>query len=132
MDHLDNAAPTVYSSSVPTRAYSVSSTDRDVWDAVLPVGSVSVMTAAQTAIGFAGGEARSTRNGPPLPAGPQGGWRRDPIDALEVFEHIRHLNDPEHPLTLEQLNVAALDHIAVDDLASTVDVQFTPTIPHCA
>lgn len=28
---------------------------------------------------------------------------REPIDALEVYEMIRHINDPEHPLTLEQL-----------------------------
>jgi metal-sulfur cluster biosynthetic enzyme len=64
--------------------------------------------------------------------------RRDPIDRAEVFELIRHLNDPEHPLTLEQLNVASLDLIEVRDEpggganASTVDVRFTPTIPHCS
>ena len=32
----------------------------------------------------------------------------DPIDQLEVFELVRHLNDPEYPLTLEQLNVINL------------------------
>ena len=67
---------------------------------------------------------------------------RDPIDKEEVFELIRHLNDPEHPLTLEQLNVASLDLIEVVDepenvslgkrATSTVDVRFTPTIPHCS
>ena len=67
---------------------------------------------------------------------------RDPIDREEVFELIRHLNDPEHPLTLEQLNVASLDLIEVIDepenislgkrAISTVDVRFTPTIPHCS
>ena len=56
---------------------------------------------------------------------------RDAIDALEVFDMLRHLNDPEHPLTLEALNVASLDLISVDDAASTVDIHFTPTIPHC-
>jgi hypothetical protein len=30
---------------------------------------------------------------------------RDPIDSLEVYEMIRNINDPEHPLTLEQLKV---------------------------
>jgi metal-sulfur cluster biosynthetic enzyme len=58
-----------------------------------------------------------------------------PIDALEVFENIRHLNDPEHPLTLEQLNVVSLGLISVTDggaQQSTVDVRFTPTIPHCS
>ena len=42
------------------------------------------------------------------------------------------LLQPEHPLSLEQLNVASLDLISVDDAASTVDVRFTPTIPHCS
>lgn len=45
---------------------------------------------------------------------------------------IRHLNDPEHPLTLEQLNVAQLSLVEVNDEANTVDVHFTPTIPHCS
>ncbi|CAB1106465.1 unnamed protein product [Ectocarpus sp. CCAP 1310/34] len=33
---------------------------------------------------------------------------RDVIDAEEVFEMIRHVNDPEHPLTLEQLKVVSV------------------------
>lgn len=41
------------------------------------------------------------------------------IDELEVFEMIRHINDPEHPLTLEQLNVAAISLIRVDDAKNT-------------
>lgn len=52
-----------------------------------------------------------------------------------IFAHaelIRHVNDPEHPLTLEQLNVASLDLVKVDDAKSTVEVSFTPTIPHCS
>jgi metal-sulfur cluster biosynthetic enzyme len=57
---------------------------------------------------------------------------RDVIDREEVFEHIRHLNDPEHPLTLEQLNVLALDNITVNEDDSSCDVLFTPTIPHCS
>jgi metal-sulfur cluster biosynthetic enzyme len=47
-------------------------------------------------------------------------------------EHIRHLNDPEHPLTLEQLNVASLDGVSVSDVDSSIDIFFTPTIPHCS
>lgn len=54
------------------------------------------------------------------------------IDSLEVFEHIRHINDPEHPLTLEQLKVVQPDHVEVDSSKNTVSVQFTPTIPHCS
>ena len=55
---------------------------------------------------------------------------REVMDALEVFDMIRHLNDPEHPLTLEQLNVASIEGIEVDDARGTVNVRFTPTIPH--
>lgn len=54
------------------------------------------------------------------------------VDALEVFEHIRHLNDPEHPLTLEQLKVLQLDHVHVDNDKNSVWIEFTPTIPHCS
>lgn len=82
---------------------------------------------------------------------------RDEIDADEVFEIIRNIRDPEHPLTLEQLGVVRRDHVAVIDAVSagegsdkdkaftcgektpnhrlafsTVDVRFTPTIPHCS
>lgn len=57
---------------------------------------------------------------------------RELIDALEVFELIRNINDPEHPLTLEQLHVAQVDDIIVDDSKSHVEVRFTPTIPHCS
>lgn len=45
---------------------------------------------------------------------------------------IRHINDPEHPLTLEALRVVQLDHIGVDAEGHHVSVQFTPTIPHCS
>ena len=31
----------------------------------------------------------------------------DPFDAREVFDLIRNIKDPEHPLTLEQLNVVS-------------------------
>ncbi|KAJ2350659.1 MIP18 protein galla-2 [Coemansia erecta] len=56
----------------------------------------------------------------------------DPIDADEVYDLIRNINDPEHPLTLEQLHVTNRDHIYVDDGASHVRIDFTPTIPHCS
>lgn len=37
--------------------------------------------------------------------------KRDAIDADEVFEMIRNINDPEHPLTLEQLKVVTVRRI---------------------
>ncbi|KAJ3094944.1 MIP18 protein galla-2 [Phlyctochytrium planicorne] len=56
----------------------------------------------------------------------------DDFDSLEIFDLIRHINDPEHPLTLEQLNVAQLDQITVDNEKEEIVVRFTPTIPHCS
>ena len=38
----------------------------------------------------------------------------DLIDALEVFDIIRNIYDPEHPLTLEELNVVSIDDVQVD------------------
>ena len=86
--------------------------------------------------------------------------RRDTVTTEEVFRIIRNIQDPEHPLTLEQLNVVRMELITVVDLMgggevntdtdignlnssggpasssykkfSTVHVQFTPTIPHCS
>ncbi|KAI8077283.1 uncharacterized protein B0P05DRAFT_471502 [Gilbertella persicaria] len=56
----------------------------------------------------------------------------DPIDAQEVFDLIRSISDPEHPLTLEQLNVTQFEHIQVDNQTNKVLIEFTPTIPHCS
>ncbi|KAK2180328.1 hypothetical protein NP493_447g01029 [Ridgeia piscesae] len=56
----------------------------------------------------------------------------DLIDSREIFDLIRDINDPEHPLTLEELNVLESANIQVDDKASRVTIQFTPTIPHCS
>jgi len=77
--------------------------------------------------------------------------RRDAVEAREVFDIIRNIQDPEHPLSLEQLNVVNLDHVLVIDggdensdgsrlnnakkkgsVFPHVDVRFTPTIPHCS
>jgi metal-sulfur cluster biosynthetic enzyme len=57
---------------------------------------------------------------------------REPFTADEVFHYIRKLNDPEHPLTLEQLNVVCAEHIYVKDEENKIFIQFTPTIPHCS
>lgn len=56
----------------------------------------------------------------------------DPFDTREVFDLLRDINDPEHPLTLEELNVVKESQITVDDAKNSVHVQFTPTIPHCS
>lgn len=56
----------------------------------------------------------------------------DPIDDREIFDMIRSINDPEHPLSLEELNVVEQVRVKVKDATSTVEVEFTPTIPHCS
>lgn len=57
---------------------------------------------------------------------------RDAIDAQEIFDHVRDINDPEHPYSLERLNVVREDDIVVDDPGCRVKVSFTPTVPHCS
>ncbi|XP_047137069.1 cytosolic iron-sulfur assembly component 2B-like [Hydra vulgaris] len=56
----------------------------------------------------------------------------DCFDAREIFDLIRYINDPEHPLTLEQLNVVEEKNIQIDDTQNSLQVYFTPTIPHCS
>ncbi|KAK9147339.1 hypothetical protein Scep_006096 [Stephania cephalantha] len=56
----------------------------------------------------------------------------EPIDQLEVFDHIRDIKDPEHPHSLEELQVITEDAIEVDDKQSHVRVMFTPTVEHCS
>ncbi|KAG9462879.1 cytosolic iron-sulfur assembly component 2B [Eleutherodactylus coqui] len=56
----------------------------------------------------------------------------DRIDDREIFDLIRSINDPEHPLSLEELNVVEEIRVKVEDKESTVSVEFTPTIPHCS
>jgi hypothetical protein len=74
----------------------------------------------------------------------------DPFTCQEIFDLIRDINDPEHPVTLEQLHVLRPEHIyfitanetkssiALDSIAEcskdrpVLLVHFTPTIPHCS
>lgn len=66
-----------------------------------------------------------------------------------VFELIRYIKDPEHPYSLERLSVVATEDIFIGCLPAnhtsshatactkglpikTVDVIFTPTVPHCS
>jgi metal-sulfur cluster biosynthetic enzyme len=56
----------------------------------------------------------------------------DTIDALEVFELVRRIKDPEHPNTLEQLKVLQPECIDVRPEQKLVKIRFTPTVPHCS
>ena len=49
-----------------------------------------------------------------------------------IFDLIRNINDPEHPNTLEDLNVVDQSNVLIDGNHRIVTVLFTPTIPHCS
>jgi len=96
------------------------------------------------------------------PSGGSAGRLRDRTDRDEIFDILRNIQDPEHPLTLEQLGVVSRNQIEVHDVlddtadnddddddddekdgnenntaiqgaqCSTVSVRFTPTVPHCS
>jgi metal-sulfur cluster biosynthetic enzyme len=53
----------------------------------------------------------------------------DPV-VDEAFDAIRNIEDPEHPYTLEELNVVSQQ--AIQHQNGTVTVTFTPTVPHCS
>ncbi|KAF1504876.1 Mitotic spindle-associated MMXD complex subunit MIP18, partial [Eudyptula minor] len=72
---------------------------------------------------------RESRAGPGRAEGGRAGLRSAFLNPAHL---IRSINDPEHPLTLEELNVVEQVRVKVNDAESTVAVEFTPTIPHCS
>ena len=54
------------------------------------------------------------------------------IDSFEIFDMLRHINDPEHPLSLEQLHVVKPELITIEKDTNTINVLFTPTITNCS
>ena len=56
----------------------------------------------------------------------------DEFDQREIFDLIRNIKDPEHPLTLEQLHVVEEHRINIDNKGNSIHINFTPTIPHCS
>ncbi|XP_022114091.1 MIP18 family protein galla-2 [Pieris rapae] len=57
---------------------------------------------------------------------------KDDFDQREIFDIIRNISDPEHPLTLEELRVVEESNVIIDNENNMVHVYFTPTIPHCS
>lgn len=62
-----------------------------------------------------------------------------------IFELLRGILDPEHPYTLEQLNVISMENIKIfqkepeseylctlNSPIDTIEVIFTPTVSHCS
>ena len=58
--------------------------------------------------------------------------KREGFTPAEIYELVRDIRDPEHPLTLSELNVVSEKQISVDDVSGRVDLYFTPTVPHCS
>ncbi|ONM14343.1 Protein AE7 [Zea mays] len=54
------------------------------------------------------------------------------LRSLTFLHHIRDIKDPEHPYSLEQLNVVTEDSIELNDESNHVRVIFTPTVEHCS
>ncbi|XP_061343053.1 protein AE7-like isoform X4 [Gastrolobium bilobum] len=63
---------------------------------------------------------------------PDDDYAVEPIDQLEVLNHLRDIKDPEHPYSLEELKVITEEAIEVNDQNSYVRVTFTPTVEHCS
>ncbi|KAI5700804.1 MIP18 family protein galla-2-like [Diaphorina citri] len=68
----------------------------------------------------------------PVTAEDQNDYITDEFDSREIFDLIRNIYDPEHPLTLEELHVVDLSLIQVNNETNQIKVNFTPTIPHCS
>lgn len=56
----------------------------------------------------------------------------DVFDEREIFDLIRNITDPEHPLSLEELRVVEQRNVLLNNEGNEVLVHFTPTIPHCS
>ncbi|KAJ4923568.1 hypothetical protein JOQ06_004106 [Pogonophryne albipinna] len=55
--------------------------------------------------------------------------------ALEVYDVIRSIRDPEKPNTLEELDVVTESSVEVRDLGEEeflIIIKFSPTVPHCS
>ncbi|XP_053450828.1 cytosolic iron-sulfur assembly component 2A isoform X2 [Nycticebus coucang] len=55
--------------------------------------------------------------------------------ALEIYDLIRTIRDPEKPNTLEELEVVTESCVEVQEINEEdylVIIKFTPTVPHCS
>ncbi|KAG7473325.1 cytosolic iron-sulfur assembly component 2A [Megalops cyprinoides] len=55
--------------------------------------------------------------------------------ALEVYDVIRTIRDPEKPNTLEELDVVSEKCVEVQELGDEeylIIIKFSPTVPHCS
>lgn len=59
-------------------------------------------------------------------------WPSSHTQHTSLADLIRVINDPEHPLTLEELHVVEESLIDLDNSNNDIKINFTPTIPHCS
>ncbi|XP_048723420.1 cytosolic iron-sulfur assembly component 2A isoform X2 [Caretta caretta] len=65
----------------------------------------------------------------------QGSQAMEQDKALEVYDIIRTIRDPEKPSTLEELEVVTESCVEVHEIGEDeylVIIRFTPTVPHCS
>ncbi|PWN98296.1 hypothetical protein FA09DRAFT_329896 [Tilletiopsis washingtonensis] len=128
MADKDNANPIIHTAGAgaPQRSTADKDAHADEWwrDAAVHRAPAAQRSGAEAAPEESGGAADEEE--------------KEAIDSFEVYDLVRSISDPEHPLTLEQLAVVNAQHISVDegDAAKgrlpTVLLEFTPTIPHCS
>ncbi|WJX60953.1 Protein AE7-like 1 [Trifolium repens] len=59
----------------------------------------------------------------------------DPLDIYDILFFLSvyfNIRDPEHPYSLEQLNVLSEESISVDEKLGRIQITFTPTVRHCS
>jgi metal-sulfur cluster biosynthetic enzyme len=59
------------------------------------------------------------------------------LDSIDIFEAIRDIKDPEHPCTLEELNVIGENSVVIGDVEAhgmkkQILIEITPTVKHCS
>ena len=51
------------------------------------------------------------------------------MDKSEVLAVLQKVNDPEHPISVVDMDIVTEDDIKID--SDMVEVEFTPTVPFC-
>lgn len=139
MADKDNANPVVYAQiSQPSRTHDCHSDEW--WRDTTLVSSNSKVQSKHSDSGYGDGdeydEEEEEEEDPTFKDREQVVY--EGIDSEEVFDLIRSISDPEHPLSLEQLAVVNAKHITIDEgdvkthRQPHILLEFTPTIPHCS
>ncbi|CAD6572986.1 MAG: hypothetical protein TREMPRED_000704 [Tremellales sp. Tagirdzhanova-0007] len=106
---LDNDNPTIFAPTQATTSQRVRSAKSLLWDE--DAASYQKLSSS-------------------LASDQEEGEEKEAIDSEEVFDLLRSITDPEHPVSLEQLRVVNPEDIHVS--SNRVLVFLTPTIPHCS